>query len=165
MISDKLLTAVYGVGSHAKTVLSTPKTESKVQVVGVLGDNRQSRAGFSQGYQVLGGRAELAALRNKGIPHTIVAIGDISVRGELARRIPGLGLQPARAIHPSATLVRGCRIGAGTTVLPAALMGADAQVEGSVLTRLEWTERHNGLFGNLPDSFTAVGLPAHISKR
>ena len=90
---------VYGAGDHAKVVLATIEAEGKYEAIGLLDDNESRRGIAVYGYQVLGGREQLAELGNRGVSRAIVAVGDNLKRADLVQLLRESDFKLVRAIH------------------------------------------------------------------
>lgn len=139
---------VYGAGGHVKVVLATLEAEGKYRVIGLLDDNESKHSTTVYGYQVLGGREQLARLRNEGISNAVVAIGDNLKRADLAQLLREHGFQLVRVIHPTAILLRGSRIGEGTVILPNAYVGADAIIGDNTIVSVGVVVGHDCVVGS-----------------
>jgi len=149
---------VYGAGGHAKTVLETIRAEGKYRVIGLLDDDETTHGGTFYGYRVLGGREQLAQIQAQGISKWIVAIGDNLKRAESAQLLVDTGFQLVRAIHPTATLLRGSRIGEGTVVLINAFVGADALIGDNAIVSIGVVVGHDSIVGSLVQLCPGVKL-------
>lgn len=139
---------VFGAGGHAKIVLATIEAEGNYEVVGLLDDDETKRGQSVYGYRVLGGRYRLEELRDQGICRMVVAVGNNLRRTEIAQSLAEKGFQPVRAIHPTATLLRTCRIGPGTVVLVNAFVGADATVGSNSILSVGVVVGHDNVLGS-----------------
>ncbi|MBU0490776.1 MAG: acetyltransferase [Chloroflexi bacterium] len=144
-MNDRII--VYGAGGHAKIVLATLEAQGLYQIAGLLDDNPQRHGARVYSYPVLGGREQLAPLREQGVCWAIVAVGDNQRRANLTRRLEEHGFQLASAIHPTATCLRGSHIGAGAMVLVNAFVGADVIVGEGTLVNVGVSIGHDSLVG------------------
>jgi len=133
LMTNRKLVVVFGTGGHVKVVLSTVEAENKYKVAGLLDDDESKYGKRVHGYKVLGGREELVRLRDQNISRAVVAIGDNLKRAEVASCLESNGFQIVNAVHPSATIIRGSRLGKGTVVLPHAHIGGDAVLGSGVI--------------------------------
>jgi sugar O-acyltransferase (sialic acid O-acetyltransferase NeuD family) len=154
---------VYGAGGHAKTVLATIEVQGKYKAVGVLDDDESKHGKAFFGYQVLGGREQLALLRGQGVTRAIVAIGENAKRAEMAQLLRDHGFQLVRIIHPTATLLRGCRIGEGTVILTNARIGADAIINDNVIVSVGVNVSHDTVIGSCAQLAPGVCLAGGAS--
>jgi len=149
---------VYGAGGHAKVVLATVEAEDRFEIVGLLDDDAARHGTMVAGYPVLGGREELARWSARGVREVIVAVGDNRRRAELCCLLRQNGLRLARAIHPTATVLRSARIGEGTVVLPNAFVGGDAVVGEGTIVSVGTVVGHDCVVGSWVHLCTTVTL-------
>lgn len=62
-----------------------------------------------------------------------MAIGDNAARAEASTHLERNGFHLVSAVHPSATLIRGCEIGGGAVVLSHVHIGADAVLSPGII--------------------------------
>lgn len=119
---------VFGAGGHAKAVVDTIEKQGDYRIVGLL-DGGKPIGTKVYGYEVLGDEAWLGndACRIDGV---IAAIGDNWTRGQVVQAIRHIrpDLSFATAIHPSAVIARGARIGAGSVIMASAVIGSDVSI-------------------------------------
>src|SRR4051812_46607473 len=111
-MSDSLKkVVVWGAGGHALVVADILNCQGVYEVAGFLDDVNPGRAGqlFCE-TAILGGRDEFPRLRDRGVTHAIVAMGDCAARLRLADVLTAAGFELATAIHPNATIARGVLI-------------------------------------------------------
>lgn len=117
---------IFGAGGHAKTVVDTVEKAGIYEIAGLL-DQRLPAGEQVYGCTVLGSDDWLSSHADT-IDGAIVAIGDNWTRGlvvqSLKRKFRNLPF--ATAIHPSAQIARGARIGAGSVVMAGAVVNSDA---------------------------------------
>lgn len=119
---------VFGAGGHAKAVIDTLEKQAEYEIVGLL-DGGKASGTHVYGYEVLGNEAWLLHNLNS-IDGVIVAIGDNWRRGIVAEMIGKAApeLPFVTAIHPSAQVARGARVGAGSVLMAGAVLGSDAEI-------------------------------------
>ena len=139
---------VYGAGGHAKTILATIEAEGRYEVIGLLDDDESRHGTIFYGYRVLGGHEQLAHLRNQGVSRAFVAIGDNFKRAELAQLLVENDFRLVQVIHPTATLLRGSRIGAGAVILINAFIGAGATISDNAIVSVGVVVGHDCVIGS-----------------
>ena len=97
------------------------------------------------GYQVIGGKTELAA---SGVKQGIVAIGNNHARSSLAEWLIVNGLNLVSVVHPSAQLGRGVMLGAGTVVMAGAVINSDSIIGRNVIVNTHASIDHDCIIGN-----------------
>ncbi|RVT92183.1 hexapeptide transferase [Rhodovarius crocodyli] len=140
-----------GAGGHAKVLIELWRALGTLELVGCLSD-AEGPAGVL-GVPVLGGTELLEVLRNEGVAHACVAVGDNGTRERLGAQATALGFALPAAIHPAALVSPSARIGAGAQVLARALVAADARVEGLALLN----------HGAILDHDAVLGAAAHAA--
>ena len=91
---------VWGASGHARVVADIIRVADAYEIAGFLDDQHPETAGHPfEGSTILGGRECLAAQRERGVRHLIVAFGHCARRLEAARFAVDLGFTLATAIH------------------------------------------------------------------
>lgn len=124
---------VLGAGGHAKVVIDIVELSALGTIVGILDDDPRKHGIEFFGYTVLGGRDALPALLAGGSLCGIGAIGHNRARRDIAEWFVQSGGQLLAAIHPSAIIARGARIGRGTVVMAGAVINPDAAIADNVI--------------------------------
>jgi sugar O-acyltransferase (sialic acid O-acetyltransferase NeuD family) len=91
----------------------------------------------------------------------VVALGDNQARRDAFQRCLGLGLVPAVAVHPSATLLTGARVEAGAMVCAGAVIGVAAWIGPNAIVNTAASVDHDGMVG----AHAQVGPGAHLAGR
>lgn len=125
-MSNKIV--VVGAGGHGKAVIDTIERQGRYQIIGLL-DRGKTAGDRIMGYEVLGDESWLAR-PDHTLDGAIIAIGDNWTRGlvrqQIMRTRPELPF--ITAIHPSAVIAKGARVGAGSVVMSGAFVGCDASI-------------------------------------
>jgi UDP-perosamine 4-acetyltransferase len=158
---DRSKVVVYGAGGHAKTVLATIVAQAKYAIVGLLDDSPSTHGAVIGRYQVLGGRPQLAMLRNQGVLKAVVAIGDNLRRIQIAHVLQENGFELAWTVHPTTVQLPGSCIGDGTVVLAHAFVGADAVVGDNVIVSVGAVVGHDCQVGSGAQIGPRAGLGGH----
>ncbi|MBP0633196.1 acetyltransferase [Cupriavidus sp. AcVe19-1a] len=119
---------IIGSGGHAKSIIDVVERERKHRIVGLIDTTSRE----VMGYRVIGDEASLQALiKEYRVDGALIAIGDNSVRAQVAERIESLcpGIQFTVAIHPTACIGRDATIGAGTVVMAGAVINACSAID------------------------------------
>jgi UDP-perosamine 4-acetyltransferase len=123
---------IVGAGGHGRVVLEILRAVGRDRVVGFL-DADESLIGSSvSGVPVLGHPQNLLKVRGKA-KGAIVAVGDNRARLSYARLLRDGGLELVSAVHPSAVVMGGARMGENVVVCPQAVVGTEARLESSVI--------------------------------
>jgi len=128
---------IVGASDHARIVIDVVEREGRYRVRGLL-DSYKPKGYSVSGYQVLGSETDLPLLvEATGINKGIVAIGDNWTRRKVSAAIQAAysPFEFVTAVHPSAYITPGSRLGAGTIVMGQAWIGVDLEVgEGCVVS-------------------------------
>ncbi len=131
---------VYGAGSHAKVLAQSLRRAGQWCVAGFIDDVAPQRAGESfGGAVVLGGRAALASMRQRGVEAVVLAFGNNRARLALAAELADEGWQFPAVVDSDARLaddVRlddGCFVAAGAIVESGVIIGAQTIVNSAAV--------------------------------
>jgi sugar O-acyltransferase (sialic acid O-acetyltransferase NeuD family) len=120
---------IWGAGGHAKTVTEILELDGGWVIAGYLDSVNPDRWRTTfEGYPVLGGLEALAELRQRGVRHIALAIGDNRARRIAGETAQAVGLELVTAIHPhacvsaKAVLGRGVVCAAGSVVARASVV-------------------------------------------
>lgn len=125
---------VFGAGGHAKAVIDTIEKQGQYKIAGLL-DANKSVGQMVYGYEILGDDSWMET-HASSISGAIVAIGDNWIRGSIVHKLllANPQLLFCTAIHPSAQIARGARIGAGSVIMAGAVVNSDTAIgEHSIL--------------------------------
>lgn len=125
-----------GAGGHAKVVLEILQLDRRLVVVGLLDANDALVGHRVLGVPVLGNDTLLPILAKEGVTHFFVGVGtvgNVEPRRRLYEGALSLGLEPASAIHPRATISPSARLGTGATVMAGAVINAEARLGVNVI--------------------------------
>lgn len=108
---------IWGASGHALVVADIIRLRAEYEIIGFLDDVNPDRKNTRLcGSRILGGREQLAHLREQGVDHIIFGFGDCDARLKLSELVQELGFSLATAIHPRATVAADVSIGAGTVI-------------------------------------------------
>jgi sugar O-acyltransferase (sialic acid O-acetyltransferase NeuD family) len=115
---------IVGSSGHAKVVAEIVEREAKCTIAGLI-DSFRPAGESAFGYRILGSEQTLGALiASDGIAGAVIAIGDNWQRARMARSIAQVapGLAFVSTVHPSAAIARDASLGAGSVVMPGAVI-------------------------------------------
>jgi sugar O-acyltransferase (sialic acid O-acetyltransferase NeuD family) len=121
---------IVGSSGHAKVVAEIVEREAKCTIAGLI-DSFRPAGESAFGYRVLGSEQVLGALvASDGVTGAVIAIGDNWQRARMARSIAQLAPRLAfvSAVHPSAAIARDALLGAGSVVMPGAIINPGARL-------------------------------------
>jgi sugar O-acyltransferase (sialic acid O-acetyltransferase NeuD family) len=122
--------AIVGSSGHARVVIDIVRRQGEFTIEGLI-DRFRGIGEQTLGVPVLGAEEDLPELAEaRSLSGVIVAIGDNHVRAQVAEKVARLcpDLPWVSAIHPSAEIGLQATIGAGTVVMPGAVVNACASV-------------------------------------
>jgi UDP-perosamine 4-acetyltransferase len=150
-----------GAGGHARVVLDILRTIG-VEVVGLL-DPAESLWGTNvDDVPVLGGDD---LLRSLDVGSAFVGVGsvrDTSLRRRLYGLIVDAGLEPVRAVHPSAFVSERAETGAGLTVMAQAAVNAGTRVGHNVVVNTGALVEHDCVLADHVYVATGARLAAGV---
>lgn len=118
---------IIGAGGHGKVVLDTLLTTDQ-KVAGFLDDSPQKQNLSILGVKVLGTLNKINEFSEQLSFAAFVAIGDNFKRKEIFLKLNKLGFTLIKAISPQAYVFDKNKVGAGTLVMPKAVINIDAVV-------------------------------------
>lgn len=120
---------LWGASGHACVIVDILSLAKRHELVGFLDEARPDRRGeIFCGKPILGGREEWPRLLAAGVNQMIVAIGQCAVRLHCATAAGAAGFTFAQAIHPSAVVAGGVRIGPGTVIMAGAVVNPETTI-------------------------------------
>jgi sugar O-acyltransferase (sialic acid O-acetyltransferase NeuD family) len=152
--------AVVGAGDHGRVVLELLRAAGEDPIGFVEpGSAEPTLERLVDGLRVIGDLRVTDWLA----PGTrfVVALGDNAARRDAFDRCLDLGLQPAMAIHPAATLLAGARVEPGATVCAGAVIGVAAWVGPNAIVNTSATIDHDNRIG----AHATVAPGAHLAGR
>jgi sugar O-acyltransferase (sialic acid O-acetyltransferase NeuD family) len=113
---------VWGAGGHASVVLDALR-DGQVEVVGLLDDFSPESTRTILGIPVIGGIEKLASLRETGVAHVHIAVGDCQARLRLADVCEKTGFALFSVIHRSAAIAAETKVGPGSFIAAQSVVG------------------------------------------
>ena len=146
---------ICGAGGHGKVVADVVEKQGTYELVGFVDDAPKGKV---LGIPVVGTCADLEGLRGRGVEQAISAVGDAKIRETIDDRLLAAGFTLGTAIHPSAEIARGARIGEGSVVMPGAVVGPDAVLGRSCIINTGSSVDHDCVLGD----YVHVAPGAHL---
>jgi len=151
---------IIGAGGHAKVVIDTLRISGDFDVLGVLDDDP-----MRFGIEVLGvpvvGEASLESIDRLNIQQAIIAVGSNRARAAVAGRLADR-VSWATAIHPTAHLAPGVRIGEGTVVFAGAIVQPSSVIGHHVILNTACSVDHDGSIGDFVHIAPGVRLAGNV---
>ncbi len=151
---------IIGAGGHAKVVIDTLRTLGTFDVLGVLDDD-PLRLGTDVLRIPVRGDVSHKSIDRFGIEEAIIAIGSNRARAAVAGRLADR-VSWATAIHPTAHLAPGVRIGEGTVVFAGAIVQPSSVVGRHVILNTACSVDHDGSIGDFVHMAPGVRLAGNV---
>lgn len=169
---------IIGASGHGGMILDCIEKEGRYHVLGFV-DSFKEKGTKLNGYEVLGSDMHLPHLIDKfNILGAILAIGNNWTRKVMADKICDIApdLELVCAIHPSAIIGKGVKIGKGSVVMPGAIVNANATIDDFCILNTNSSLGHDGVMKNFSSiasgvctggnlilgQFSAISLGANI---
>ena len=154
--------AIIGAGGHGRVVASVLQA-ANIQPVGFIDSGVKGELPLP----LLGGDDDIPALIEAGtIRSFVIGLGSVkggpSLRATLFDKMIALGLAPAVAIHPTALLSPGVKIGAGTVVMAGAIVNIDTTIGKNCIINTGAIIDHDGSIGDHVHIAPGVTLSGHV---
>lgn len=138
---------IWGASGHARVVADILR-RSGARVAGFLDDLAPARRGEAfDGSIVLGGRAELDALRARGVRRLALGVGDNRARRAFADAAAAAGFDLVTAVHPSAVVARDATLGPGVVIAAGAVVNPGAAIGRAVIVNTCASADHDDRIG------------------
>jgi acetyltransferase EpsM len=141
----KTKAVIYGASRQGIVVLGVLRAAG-VEVSGFADDNARLQGGETAGLPVFAGldwiRAHLHA-----DSAVVVAIGANDARVQIAEKIRSLGVKMINAVHPSAVVMEGVRLGTNVFLGPGAIVVSGSTLQDDTVVNTAATVDHDGLIG------------------
>lgn len=149
---------IYGAGGHGAVVAHVAQRTGAFEIGGFWDDDKTRRGEQYCGLTIMGGLERiLRRTKDLEIKYIILAIGDNSVREQLAKSLPAVHFP--RIIDPTAVVSKGVKIGVGTVVMPGAVLEPFAHIGRHCIVNNHAVVGHNVSVGD----FCHVGGGAIVS--
>jgi len=153
---------IIGTGDHAHVLLEALQAGGRTPSGFLEVDGSTSHGAHWCGMDVLGDlTAEFAWRDQLGAATFVVGIGDNVVRADAYERAIQAGLTPETVVHPTATLLGGCNIGAGSQVCAGVVVGVNAMIGINAIVNTAATIDHDNVLGD----HASIGPGAHLAGR
>lgn len=125
---------IFGASGHAKVIIDIVEQAGLYEIAFLVDDKPELQGMDFFGYRVIGTRPDLlAGLKSLGSHSGIIGVGDNRARERIAQWMMDQGLGLVSAVHPNVQLARGVEIGAGTVIMPGAVVNSDARIGRNVI--------------------------------
>ena len=158
---------ICGAGSAARIVAYNFSYDDTIEVVGYIDpDTSKHGTELYYGKRVLGSDELLPSLVAQGVSHAVIAPGEPRVRRRLRELVTGCGLQLMNAIHPSAVISPGVKLGSGIVVLAGCVLSDNPEIGDNVWIGLGAAITHDTRIGrdSLIGGRSAVGADVEVGE-
>jgi acetyltransferase EpsM len=138
---------VFGAGGHAKVVVDVLEAMGRYEILGLFDDSAELKGTIRAKYTVIGSKEDLLTMRRDMVQGLIVALGDNHRRRTVFEEAQRKGFAFVIAIHPSAQLGGGVRIGEGTLLVAGTVVNVDADIGPNVIVNTGATVDHDCRIG------------------
>jgi UDP-perosamine 4-acetyltransferase len=132
---------VLGSGGHAKVVIEILKERDDLDLVGCV--TREAGSGAVCGVKVIGDDSILPRLREMGVQHVFVALGNNGLRFRMINHVVSMGFNLLNAISRHAVLSPSVSIGAGVAIMAGAVVNAESSLGDGVIVNTGATVDHD----------------------
>ncbi len=153
---------VWGGGGHGHVVVDLLRVLGGWNVVGLL-DNRNPPGTRILDVPVLGDADQLPRLRDRGVAHVAVAIGDPAARADMLARARALGFEMPTLVHPSCVVSPAAVLGPACVLCAGALVGPLSVLGTGVILNTRASVDHDvrlGDFAHVAPGATVCGFVA-----
>ena len=151
---------IIGAGGHGQVVADIFLTglkndNSQIELAGFLDDNPALHQQTFLELPVLGAVAQLPAIAHDAV---IVAVGHNHTRQEICRTLHRQNEQFATAVHPTAVIGAGVKIGVGTMICAGVVVNPGAHIGQGVILNTACTVDHHNRLGD----YVHLGPGVHL---
>ena len=153
---------IIGAAGHAKVIIDIFEKDHTYEIIGLI--DVKSKVGQSLvGYPILGTEEDLPKFIEQNPDSKIfIAIGDGWVRHLVVERIKKIipDVSFANAIHPSAIIAKGVKIGVGIAIMAGSIINTDSVIGDFVILNTNSSLDHDGVmddFSTLSPNAVAGG--------
>jgi UDP-N-acetylbacillosamine N-acetyltransferase len=140
---------IVGAGGHARVVADVIRLLGAYRIRGFLDSQNPERHGEGyEGSDIIGGEELLGSLREGGVTHAAVAIGDNEARLRVGEALQQQGYQVPALVHPAATVAAGVQIGAGSVVFAGAIINSATTIGRVAIINTAASVDHDCVIGD-----------------
>jgi sugar O-acyltransferase (sialic acid O-acetyltransferase NeuD family) len=162
--AEKPYVLVFGGGGHAKAVIDLLLSLDQYTLAGIL-DDRLSPGTRVLGVPVLGTRALLPILKERGVPMAVNAVGgilDINIRVRIFELLAAAGYEVPSILHPRVTLERSAVVEPGVQVFANAYVGSEAILHEKCMINTGAVVSHDCSIGTYTHIAPGALLAGHV---
>ncbi len=156
--------AICGAGGHAKVVVDVLSNMfPAVDILGFLDDRPELHGTELCGKPVLGSLDLWLKLASNADSALIVGIGDNEARERVATEIAAAGIDFVSAIHPSARIGYGVKVGAGSVLMANTVINAGAVIGQHVIINTSASVDHDCVIDDFSHISPGVNLAGGVT--
>ena len=163
--SPKQYILIYGAGGHAKTITDMILQLDQYSIAGILDDNEKLHGTRVLGIPVVGTRARLHELAEKGVKLAANGVGgilDIHIRVRVFNLLQEAGFEFPVLVHPRATVEPSAKIEAGVQVFANAYIGSEAVLYSKCMVNTNAVVSHDCEIGEYSHIAPGALLAGHV---
>lgn len=156
---------IIGSSGHAKVVVDVVEQEKKYEIVGII-DQAQVERKDVLGYPIIGEVKDLAKrIKEKNISGGIIGIGDNFIRSKVVQEVKAsLPEFPfVCAIHPTAFLGKGAKVGVGSVLMAGAKVNPDSRIGAFCILNTNSSLDHDSQMGDYSSLAPNVATGGNVS--
>jgi UDP-perosamine 4-acetyltransferase len=152
---------ILGAGGHAKVIIDLLRAGGCYTIAGLLDPDPSPRSVL--GVPVIGSDSALAKIRQEGVVHAFIAVGENSLRSALAQDVIRGGFVLINAVSPNAVLAPSVRLGSGVAIMPGAVINADSVVSDLAIVNTAASIDHDGDIGYCSHIAPGCAIAGNVS--
>ena len=134
----------WGAGGHAAVCSELIRVSGHYELAGCLSDPGHEPSVHPALLNFkLEGPEQLKIIRQSGVRHAFVSVGDCAIRLEKGRLLAAAGFELISLVHPSAIISSSATLGAGTAVMAGVVVNAHAKIGGQVILNTACSVDHD----------------------
>lgn len=153
---------IFGAGGHAKMAIEVARSGAEFEPLLCLAADAQDTPPSLLGVRVA---SETDAEIRRALQHSpwaFIAVGNNQVRQRLSHKLTALGYSMATLVAASAWVSPSARMGAGSILMPNAVLGADAEIGCGVIVNTSATIDHDCRVGPFVHLAPGVHLAGNV---
>jgi sugar O-acyltransferase (sialic acid O-acetyltransferase NeuD family) len=155
---------IIGSQGHAKAVAEIASAMQDVELVGFVDDFRPPGTPVLS-WVVIGSISDVFPAQSHRFNAVVVAIGDNDSRESVVARLRDFQIRYQTLCHPSAYISPSAKIGAGTVLMPHAVVSAEAQLGDHVIINTSAIVEHECVIENFCSLAPNVCLAGQVMLR
>ena len=139
---------IIGAGGQAQVVAGILDQDPRVNIDGFIDVDNKRKGQLIRGKLILGSHNLLPKLRNKGVKHAIIAIGDNLIRKQRFLEVKKAGFTLINAIDPTAHISKPINLGEGVVIAPGVNISFNVKIGNNCIINTASVIEHNVTIGD-----------------